>query len=582
MNEPLRTPTLRDQLAMLRRRRWPMIWTGAAVLVAALLTALLWPPTYRSTGQILIEQQELPADLVRSTITSFADQRIQVISQRVMTTENLTRIIDRYDLYADQRRSRPREEIIERMRDDIHFEMISADVIDPNSGRATKATIAFSVSYDNRSPQVAARVANEIVSLYLEENIENRKQRSAEAANFLGEEGNRLSREIAEIQSRVATFKERNQDALPELGQINIQLMTRVDDEVADVDARIRSLDQQIVFLEAQLAQITPTSAVYTSTGERVLSAPDRLKYLEAEYARVAALYAPDHPDVTRLAREIEGLKAQVGATRRGNGDLRRQLEDARSSLASARERYGAAHPDVIQLEQLVAGLERSLAPAAAQAAADDVDADNPAYIQIRAQRQASLNERASLQGRRGELQRQLGDLRRRLQLAPQVEREYVGMMRDLEGAQAKYAEVRQKQMEAQVARNLEDERKGERFTLIEPPLASEKPARPNRPLIAGLGLALALALALGVALLLEALDDGVRDRSDLERLLTVPPLAVLPWIENAAERALRIRRLRMAAAGGVVATLALIVTVHFAFRPLDVLLQIALRRLTG
>lgn len=582
MNEAIRNSPLRDQLAMLRRRRWPMLATGAAVLVVALLTALLWPPTYRSTGQILIEQQELPADLVRSTITSFADQRIQVISQRVMTTENLTRIIDRYGLYADERRSKPRETIIERMRDDIRFEMISADVIDPNSGRATKATIAFSVSYESRSPLLAARVANEIVSLYLEENIENRKQRSAEAANFLGEEASRLNRDIGEIQSRLATFKEQHRDALPELGQINVQLETRVDDQIADVDARIRSLDQQIVFLDAQLAQITPTSAVYTSTGERVLAAPDRLKYLEAEYARVSALYAPDHPDVERLAREIAGLKTQVGAARRGNGDLRRQLDDARTQLAAARERYGADHPDVRQLAQLVAGLERSLPPPAAVPLPDDVDADNPAYIQIRAQREAAVNERMSLQERRGDLQRQMGDLQRRLQLAPQVEREYVAMTRDLESAQIKYAEVRQKQMEAQVARNLEDERKGERFTLIEPPLVAEKPAKPNRPLIAGLGLALALALALGVALLLEALDDAVRDRNDLERLLTVPPLAVLPWIENAAERALRIRRLRIAAAGSLVAALAVIVTVHFAFRPIDLLLQMALRRITG
>ncbi len=114
--------------------------------------AVLWPATYRSTGTILIEQQEVPVDLVRSMVSSYADQRIQMISQRVMTSDNLMRIIDRYQLYPEQRRKEPREVLLTRMRDDIHFSMISADVVDPRLGRPAKATIAFSVSFDNRSP----------------------------------------------------------------------------------------------------------------------------------------------------------------------------------------------------------------------------------------------------------------------------------------------------------------------------------------------------------------------------------------------------------------------------------------------
>ena len=96
--------TLADRWAAIRRRRWPALWVSLGILLSALLAALLWPATYRSTGTVLIEQQELPVDLVQSTITSYADQRIQVISQRVMTTENLLRIIQRYDLYPRLRR----------------------------------------------------------------------------------------------------------------------------------------------------------------------------------------------------------------------------------------------------------------------------------------------------------------------------------------------------------------------------------------------------------------------------------------------------------------------------------------------
>src|SRR5499427_7191679 len=257
--------TLRDRWMALRRRSLHMLIAFIVTLLAVLLLAFLWPATYSSTGTILIEQQELPADLVRSTISSFADQRLQVIKQRVMTTENLLGIIQRYDLYAELRRKKVREVVIDTMRRDIHFELISADVIDPRSGHPTRATIAFSVGYSNRSPEIAAKVANELVTLFLQENLDNRKKRAADATNFLDEEADRLSKHIAELQSQMSDFKEKHLNDLPELTQINLQLLTRTEEELREVDARVNSLEQQTLYLDSQLAQISPSSQVYTS-----------------------------------------------------------------------------------------------------------------------------------------------------------------------------------------------------------------------------------------------------------------------------------------------------------------------------
>ncbi|MGH8324479.1 MAG: lipopolysaccharide biosynthesis protein, partial [Steroidobacteraceae bacterium] len=164
-------------LSYWRRRHTFWIVAGAATVITLLLAVFL-PATYRSTATILIEQQEIPQEMVRSVVTSFADQRMQVISQRVMTTKNLLALIERYNLYPDIRESRPREVLLEKMRDDIGMHMISADVIDPRSGRPTQATIAFSVSYQSRSPDLALKVASELTSLYLDENLTSRTQLS--------------------------------------------------------------------------------------------------------------------------------------------------------------------------------------------------------------------------------------------------------------------------------------------------------------------------------------------------------------------------------------------------------------------
>src|ERR1700676_4467638 len=178
--------------------------------------AVMWPPTYRSGATILIEQQEIPQELVRSAVTSFADQRVQVISQRVMTTQNLLSLIERYNLYPDIRLTKPREVLLQTMRGDISMKMISADVIDPRSGRPTQATIAFSVSYKNHSPDLTLKVANDLTSLYLNENLTSRTQMAEQTSSFFAQEATRLQSRILDLDRQLSDFKQKNHDKLPD------------------------------------------------------------------------------------------------------------------------------------------------------------------------------------------------------------------------------------------------------------------------------------------------------------------------------------------------------------------------------
>ncbi len=572
---------LSERLSALRRRVRPALTLLGSLLALTLLLALLWPPTYRSTGTVLIEQQEVPKEFVRAAITSFADQRVRATSQRVMTTSNLLEIVSRYDLYPERRRREPREQLLERMRDDIGLEMISADVVDPAQGRPTKATIAFAVSFDHRSPLIAAKVANELTTLYLNENLQTRRQSAAGTADFLRVEVERVSAEVADLERRIAEFKTGQGDALPELGQINIQLLARSDDDLRTAQTRASALDQQLVYLDAQLAQIDPVGGSYSENGTRVLSTSQRLKALRTQLASATGLYGPTHPDVVRLKREVAGLEREVGDKQSAN-DLVRQLNDAKNQLAQARTRYAPNHPDVQRLERIVEAVDAAMRQSSATAASLEVieSPDNPAYVQIKAQRESVLTERAALRSEIAELRARVDDYEDRLARAPAVEREYSALLRELQGAQFKYQEVRQKQMEAQLASNLEVEQKGERFTLIDPPLVPEEPVSPNVPLVLTLGALLSLAASFGLALFLEQTDDSVRSRRDLENLLTVPPLAVVPWIDTDADHASRRRtrqRWLVACSGGFVALLLL---VHFLWRPLDVVWQVILRRL--
>jgi len=575
-------PDLRMTLRRYWRRRILIVSIAAAVMALALTVALALPPTYTSGATILIEQQEIPQELVRSAVTSFADQRVQVISQRVMTTQNLLELIERYNLYPDIRETKPREVLLQTMRNDIAMKMISADVIDPRSGRPTQATIAFSVNYNSHSPELALKVANDLTSLYLNENLTSRTRMDEQTSTFFAEEADRQQKNIDVLDKKLSDFKQKNQEALPDQLQLNTQVTERTEMDLRDAENRIAAVDSQKIMLEAQLAQLNPTMQVFSDTGLRVMSAEDRLKSLKSQLAGFKARYAPGHPDIVNTEREVAGLEKEVQADD-GTSDVARQLDEAKAQLARAQEKYTPDHPDVVRLTREVASLEKTLAdaPPLGTLAKDRerAHADNPPYVQVKGQLDALIVDREAAVKKRDSLKAKLDDYEQRLAHEPAVERQYRELARDLDSAQLKYQEIKAKQTEVQVSQNLETEHKGERFTMIEPPLPPEKPISPNRFLILALGLMLSVAAGLGAAMLRDSLDGSVRGVQDIRTLLSVPALVAIPVILTRAEQRRHKRVVRYSWQGAIVTLISLGVIVHFLVRPLDVLWLSLMRR---
>ncbi|MCG8103589.1 MAG: hypothetical protein N0C91_14520 [Candidatus Thiodiazotropha endolucinida] len=303
-----------DYIAILKRRKMQLIIPAAIIMLLSIGLALGLPSIYHAEATILIEQQEIPSELVRSTVTSYAGERIQVISKRVMTTENLGKIIDDYGLYTDAREGTSLTLLAEALQEDIELEMISADVVDPRSGRPTTATIAFTLAYSNKLPRIAQKVTNELVSLYLGENLRQRTQSALETSSFLSAEAGRLNQEITELEASLAEFKEKNVNNLPELQQLNIQLMERNERELSETIQQIRNLEERKIYLQSELAQINPTTDIYNSSGNRVMGTEDRLRALQTEYLALATRYTDNHPTLIKMKGEIEVLEKELEA----------------------------------------------------------------------------------------------------------------------------------------------------------------------------------------------------------------------------------------------------------------------------
>lgn len=576
---------MRQWLISFRLRYKVLSIVAIVLMLTTLLLVSLWPSTYRSVGTILIEQQEVPQDFVRSSVTSFAAERIHIIKQKVMTTENLLRIINKFDLYAELLEKEPREVIINKLRQGIGQELISANVVEPRSGRPVQATIAFQVSFSHNSPRVAQQVANEIATLYLGENIKQRTAMADQTRSFLSSEAQKIKTTIVDFEQKIAQFKSEHFSSLPEQTDINIRLLDRTEQDIADINRRLQSLHEREIYLKNRMLSVSAHSPTFADSGERVLSPAARLKFLQSRYITQSSVYSREHPTIIRILKEIDALRAEYGEVD-SLLQINKQLISTQTRLAEATANYSPDHPEIIQLTKVHRELQDELETAigASEMHLDEeasaVKADNPAYLQLMSDLEMSRSEIRSLETRRDQLNDSLLSYQEHLDSAPEIERHYRDLLREHEQARIMYMDVRSKELSAGLSKSLEMEQKGERFTLIEPPLQPQQPISPNRPALLALGFILALGSATGLGLLLENSDKSVKGRAEMFALTGEPPLAVVPYIstkeELAGHKSQYIKLLGILISFGFLGLIA----IHTLYRPLDILFFVVLRKL--
>lgn len=574
--------TIFDWLRQIRRRKYTGLLTAIVIWALAIIITFALPAIYRSTATILIEQQEIPKDLARSTITSFADQRLNVINQRVMTTSNLFKIIEEFGLYQDLLDKKPREEVLEEIREAITMDIISADVIDPRSGRPTQATIAFNISYDHEVPEMTQRVANEITSLFLNENIKQRTKNAQEATEFLRDEADKLAKRMVELDAKLAEFKTGNVEKMPDMVSMNLSMIDRAEQQLQNLETRLSLLEDRKAYIQAQLLEIEPSSALYSEDGEIIYSPKDRLKMLKVNLSRLRGIYTDNHPDIIRTNKEIHMLESRHDISIDDSATYQ-EIELLEERLLDLKSRYSEDHPDILRASKELESLEQQLLKQQDHAEETDQEgrqATNPTFIQFTAQIEAIDSESEMLKQARERTLQKLEDLEQRVLESPELERKYRTLSRDYATSQSKYIEITAKLNEAKIGESLELGNQSEKFTIIEPPLIPERPIHPNRPLFLVLGLVLALIAGFIAIVIKEALDDAVYDMNSILHTTGMMPIATIPRVRNIEEtsRAKKMRNLVIAAY--LLAIITAVLLVHYLYMPLDVIYYKVLRTL--
>ncbi len=565
---------IRYLLKILRRRKKTFLIPFFLIFISITIIALVLPPVYRATTTILIEEQQIPSDYVKSTITGYVEQRLQTITQQIMSYSNLLKIIKKFNLYPEMRKNYPIEEVIDKMRDDIKLETINAETSNTRSGRPVSATIAFTLSYEGRDPIKVQEVTNALASLYLEYNLKICKEQASSTEEFLKKESEELKRQLKDLEAKISKFKQEHIGELPEFATIDMQTIERLERELDNIDSQIRSLKEQKVYLKGQLALVEPFAPIKTEEGKVIASPIEKLKYLKLKLATLKAVLSPNHPDIIKLKREIKALEAQVGKVNDIDEKIK-ELTQLKAQLADLRSKLGPKHPDVVKLNKKIKALEEEIAKANSTKINNSElsfnQPDNPAYINLLTQISSIDVQIKSLEEREKEIKNKIEEYQKKLEQIPMVEKTYNMLLTNYQNLRRKYNELMDKLIEAKIAKELEESQRGERFVIIDPAQVPQKPCKPKRLAIILIGFVLALGGGIASTAMAEYMDHSIKSPEELQELVNVPLFTVLPYIETEKETKRRKRRHRLFILILLIIGVIAIILFHFFVMPLDI-----------
>jgi polysaccharide chain length determinant protein (PEP-CTERM system associated) len=434
-----------------------------------------------------------------------------------MTRESLLQIINSHNLFKENR-SLTTTALIDKMRDRIGIELINVDSMQGN--RPTKATIAFTLSFDDPSPEVALQVASELSTLFLDWNVKLRTEGALETTTFLSQESTKLKEEVDRLEAKIGAFKSQNSENLPEQLSLRTAMLARAENDLYTVERDIRSGNEELRSLEAELS-----AAKHGMSDDPSQTLPA----LKAEYTKLSAIYTESHPDLKALKRKIDALEQE-------------------SSTADPKN-----------------------APA---------NATSLAVFKIQAKVDAVNDRLASLTQQKKMLQEKMSKNEHAMEQTPRVAQGLEVLIRDRDTAQKKYEELVGKKMNAKISQSLESENIAERFILLEPPILPEKPFKPDRVKILALGFFLAVASSFGAIMLLESIDKRIRGAEALTHVLGYRPLVVIPYISNKDDEVRRKRLIKQALIIAGIALVAITAAIHFLYMPLNVMFVKLLARI--
>lgn len=491
---------LRGYWGIIVRRKWVVIASILVGVVVGTALSLLLPKSYRSSTEILIENQKIPDEYVKGIGGGNLEERLMVIQEQVMSRAFLTPILEEFKLYEGLVRRDGLESGIEKLRSAIKVDTVGTP---GPAGPKKKAIEAITISFADEDPMTAMKVTAKLASLFIEENLKDREQLVTGVSVFLEQELQEAKKALEAQEHAISQYKTKYVGLLPEQVETNLRALDRLQMEMNATNDSLHSRTDKVNSLDRSINEYQSSMATRgVELEDPKVGRKDvdpllvRLQQLEQKLTTLRAEWKETYPDISDTKQEIASVKEQLA------------------------EKYGASFVDqgggVVNQDSESVGRKEPL---------PDL------YLrELKTQRNDLVTEISSLNSRRERLSQLIKETERRVEQTPAREQELSILVRDYENRQKNYQTLLEKQLNAHVAVNLEKRQKGEQFRILDPANLPEKLESPNRPLIMALGLLGGLGVGIVLVFGLDHVNPTFRRREEVELLPGVRVLATVPW----------------------------------------------------
>lgn len=484
--------SIHDYGKILVRRRWWLIGSLFGCWLLAWGASHLLPSVYRSESLILVEQQQVPEQYVVANVSVDLQEQLQSMTQQILSRTRLENIIAKFHLYEGQRQRLGSDGLVDQMRKDIQIQLVEAP------GKRGQLT-AFRIIYAAPTATLAQQVATQLTSLFIDENIQQQSQRAENTTDFLSSELNSARDSLAQQEAKVKQFKSHYLGELPSQMDGNVHILSGLQERYQSLGQTLNRAQEQRLYMESMLSQYRMARSSGETGADTLPGIERELAKMKADLADMQTRYTEKHPDVVRL----KGLIAKT--------------EKLKSSIES---QVAKASPDGGQKPPSNSSDLQAMAP----------------MLQLEGQLKANQQEIQDARREIQDLQTQIAAYQGRLNMTPIREQQLTDLTRDYEQSKANYDSLLKKQMQSQLATNLEKRQQGNGFRIIDPPSLAHKPYSPDRVKFSLLGLLAGVMVGFGLAFLSEFLDDRIREERDITRMTNVRVLAGIPHLATPAD----------------------------------------------
>jgi polysaccharide chain length determinant protein (PEP-CTERM system associated) len=488
------------------RRLWYVLIPMVLVFLGTGIYILVAPKIYRASTLVLVTPQKVPETLIKPTITSSIEDRLQSIAQEVMSRTRLEQIIAEFKLYPQAVKTLSKEEVVELFRKDIQLE------IKGMSKSQSKTEGYFIISYVGESPQVVTMVTNKLASLFIEENLKYREQQAQGTVEFISSELKNTKEKLDEQEKVITAYKKQYINEIPDQRDANLKVLEQLQLQHQRVSESLGKAEDRKLFLQNQIALVQKQGSLLANQEE---------------------------------SKEGPSVSTSMTVNPAGMSD-ERQLQQLRSLLDELEAKYTPKHPDILMTKKKIAELEKKMQPDKTSSGGKETGKRGRTLDPIQAQNQLLQEERKNhllatdleiqkLKKEEARIKAMIAEYQGRIERTPMRELALNALSRDYKNTYETYQSLIKKNVESQQAENLERRQKGEQFKVIDPARIPEKPFKPDIAKILLLGFGLGIAAGLGSALLREQMDRSFRDPEDLYTTVGIKVLANIPKVGKKA-----------------------------------------------